>query len=500
MMVGTVPTSVPQIILMGNWLIGLNFSQKWLRLKSNKIFWVLSSVFLIHVIGLLYTNDLGRGWEDVRTKIPLMFLPMIFFSEDPLSKKEFRALLMLFVAGCVVNTAWCMIYSFILHHTETVRNSSRFMSHIRLGLYLNLAIAVLCYLIYYETSVLKRILFFGVAVYLLASMFVLGLATGMANFVLLFIAACLWITWRQSLPVKLISVTILLVFLFLTINYVSDIRHQQLDVNPTANNKPSHVSAGGNLYIHFDSIGQKENGNYVLMNIQLEELQRVWKREFPADSFNYDQQHNLGRYEVLVRYMASKGLNKDSAAYVQLNAQDKENIRKGFSNYQYPEWGFFKRRVYELVNEYDEFSHNRYINGHSLTMRLYFWKAAVHVAKDNLLFGVGTGDVQQELNKTYVSTKSPLEEEWYKRPHNQFLTITVALGLIGLLIFLVSLFYPVFILRKQLPVLFWPFFLLAIFSFFLEDTLETQAGLTFYAFFNSLFVSRAVNHLDTKDT
>jgi O-antigen ligase len=124
-------------------------------------------------------------------------------------------------------------------------------------------------------------------------------------------------------------------------------------------------------------------------------------------------------------------------------------------------------------------------------MRLYFWKAAVTLIKKNVLFGVGTGDVQSELNKTYIETNSPLNVDWYKRPHNQFLTITVALGIIGSLLFLFSFLYPVTNLKKQMHPLFWPYFLVLCISFVLEDTLETQAGLSFYAFFYTLFISQA---------
>ena len=189
--------------------------------------------------------------------------------------------------------------------------------------------------------------------------------------------------------------------------------------------------------------------------------------------------------------MASKGLNKDSAGLTKLNADDFKNIQNNVTNYLYPTWSFLHKRIYEFVLEYDELVHERNINGHSLTMRLYFWKAATSVVKNNLLFGVGTGDVQTELNKTYMETDSPLSKEWYKRPHNQYLTITVALGLFGLIIFLISFLYPVIILKKHLHVLFWPYFLVLIVSFVLEDTLETQAGLSFYAFFFTLFISQA---------
>jgi O-antigen ligase len=194
---------------------------------------------------------------------------------------------------------------------------------------------------------------------------------------------------------------------------------------------------------------------------------------------------------VLLRYLTSKGLSKDSASLSGLSGEDIQHIKSNITNYRMKDWSYFHKRIYELVNEYDEFTHNRTVNGHSLSMRLYFWKAAIHVIKHNFITGVGTGDVQAELNQAYKETEAPLTEDWYKRPHNQFLTITVALGILGVLIFIFQLFYPAMALRKELHWIYWPFFVMAVISFLIEDTLETQAGLTFYAFFNTLFVSMA---------
>src|SRR5690606_20776188 len=98
-----------------------------------------------------------------------------------------------------------------------------------------------------------------------------------------------------------------------------------------------------------------------------------------------------------------------------------------------------------------------WVNGHSLTMRIYFWKAAFHTIKQNSLLGVGTGDMKQALNATYDEINSPLSQEWRIRPHNQFLSITLSLGIIGLLIFLFGIIYPAYALRKNLPKLFWAF-------------------------------------------
>ncbi len=500
MMMGTVPTSVPQFILLGNWLLEGNFRNKWIQLKSNTLFWILSSVFLIHVLGLIHTDDLAAGLKDVKTKMPLMFLPIIFFSSKPLSLKEFHLFLYFFIAGSVVNTAWCLIYSFVLHQNEVMRNASRFMSHIRLGLYLNLAVASCIYFIYQSKRFLFQLILGVLILYFVYVLYALGLATGILNFLVLLSLSLLVFIYRQNTVIKIVGVLLLVLLITIVTTYVLRINQAQIGVKPSDVNIPKQTTTSGRPYIHFEENGQKENGYFIQVNIQPIELQKEWKRRFPADSFDYQSGHNIGRYEVLIRYLSSKGLTKDSLALSQLNEEDFQNIQKNYTNSEYGQWSFLHKRIYEFVNEYDEFKHGRYVNGHSMTMRLYFWKAALQTIQKHTFFGVGTGDVQSQLNKTYVETHSPLSEEWYKRPHNQFLTVTVALGIFGLLIFIFSIFYPILKFRKELHVLFWPFILLALGSFLMEDTLETQAGLSFYAVFNSVLVAMAYykNHTDTK--
>ena len=492
MMIGAVPTSVPQFILLGNWLIEGNFKNKWQQLKPNRIFWLLSAVFAMHVLGLLYTADLKAGIAQFQITMPLFAMAFIFFSTAPLSEKEFHGMLYCFLAGCFCNTAWCLIYSFVLHHNEVVRDASRFMSHIRLGMYLNMAIATCVYFAVKAKRIFSRLSMIALALYFISTMLILGLASGLSGFFILLLFCLCVVIYRQRAIIKIALLAVIAVLAIAVAGYILKINNAQLAVKPTLNNTLLTRNAAGRELIYLDTLGQKENGNYVWINLQVDELRDEWNRQFPQDTFSYNPNpHNLGRFDVLVRYLASKGMNKDSAALAQLSTEDKTNIQKGISNYQYSSWSFLHKRTYELVNEYDDFKHHRNVNGHSLTMRLYFWQAALHVIKQHFFTGVGTGDVQDELNKAYAETHSPLEKDWYKRPHNQFLTISVAFGIFGLLLFIVSIVYPVVALKAWLPKLFWPFLIIVIISFLLEDTLETQAGITFYVFFNTLFLSVA---------
>ncbi len=491
-MMGTVPTSVPQFILLGNWIIEGDFKRKWNQLRSTKLFWIIISLPLIHIFGLLYTTDMEGGLLDLRIKLPLLFLPMLLFTTKPLSKKEFDFLLYCFLIGSFADTAWCLIYNYILHSTDIARNASRFMSHIRLGLYLNVAITCCFYFIYTAQKNTGKILFGLLLAYFVFVLFALGLASGIINLFIIGSVALFVFLLKQKLYIKIISAAVIIALVFYSYNFLSSVLNAQLATKNTDNNIQHTQSSTGKKYLNYKGTSQKENGNYVFINIQPDELRQEWKRRFPEDSFSYKPRlHNIERFQVILRYMASKGLNKDSIGLTKLNEEDFKNIRANITNYKYHEWSFLHKRMNEFIWEYDEFKNDRNINGHSLTMRLYFWKAAIFLIKKNSLTGVGTGDVQMELNKTYVETASPLTEHWYKRPHNQFITITVALGLIGLLVFLVSFSYPVIDLKKYLHPIFWPYFLILCLSFILEDTLETQAGLTFYAFFYTLFISKA---------
>lgn len=492
MMMGAVPTSVPQFVLLINWLLEGQFKHKWQTLKFNKLFWLLEVLFLIHVLGLVYSENLKAGLSDVQIKLPLMILPLVLFSTKSLNAKEIRFTLFAFLLGCLVNTGWCLLYSFFLHHEGQIRNTSRFMSHIRLGLYLNMAI-VICLFFYrsFKEQYLK-FSFLLLVIYFVFVMYSLGLASGLSILFILAFIFCIVIVFRQKWIYKLSTIFVFSAFSYLAFDYVKDIMREQFVSVNSPNNKPLKQSGSGRNYIHFDTLSQKENGNYIYMNIQLEELKQGWKKRCPEDSFSFPPHaHNLARYNVLLRYLASKGLNKDSVGVTSLSDLDLISIKQNISNSRFKDWSFLHQRIYELVNEYENFISERNINGQSVTMRFYFWKAAIFSIREHPLIGVGSGDVQSQMDQTYIQSKSPLKPEWYKRPHNQFLTIAVAFGLTGLCIVLFSLFYPMLLLRNELSILYFTFTVICFISFLSEDTIETQAGATFYAFFNTFFITNA---------
>jgi O-antigen ligase len=121
----------------------------------------------------------------------------------------------------------------------------------------------------------------------------------------------------------------------------------------------------------------------------------------------------------------------------------------------------------------------------STNNRIMIWHSSLEVIRNNKL-GVGTGDVKKHLTMEYEKMGMALAKERQFNAHNQYLQSAMAIGLQGLLILFLCLFLPMIKALKQGNYIYIFFLLLVALNFLFESMLETQAGVIFYAFFNSL--------------
>ncbi|MFM7900422.1 MAG: hypothetical protein ACKPAD_00385, partial [Bacteroidota bacterium] len=66
--------SIAQFMIAGSWVIGGNFADKLKRFFTSPITLLFFAVYLMHVLGLLWTSDMDSGMRDVRIKLPLLLL------------------------------------------------------------------------------------------------------------------------------------------------------------------------------------------------------------------------------------------------------------------------------------------------------------------------------------------------------------------------------------------------------------------------------------------
>ncbi|HOY32087.1 MAG TPA: O-antigen ligase family protein [Bacteroidales bacterium] len=126
----------------------------------------------------------------------------------------------------------------------------------------------------------------------------------------------------------------------------------------------------------------------------------------------------------------------------------------------------------------------------STSERILVWRASAEIIKNNPLLGVGTGDVKEELLHEYQNEHISYAIEKSINAHNQYLQTAVAIGLIGLLVLLFSLFVPMFRAVAHHHWIYFVFLFLIVMNLLFESMLERQAGVVFYAFFNALLWSR----------
>jgi len=120
----------------------------------------------------------------------------------------------------------------------------------------------------------------------------------------------------------------------------------------------------------------------------------------------------------------------------------------------------------------------------STSDRIEMWKASLDIIKPNILIGVGTGDVKDELIRKYKEKNIEHALELKLNDHNQYLQTFITLGLPGIVTLLLMLIIPIISALRHSYFLYFFFLLLFMINIFTESMFETQAGVVWYAFFN----------------
>jgi O-antigen ligase len=132
--------------------------------------------------------------------------------------------------------------------------------------------------------------------------------------------------------------------------------------------------------------------------------------------------------------------------------------------------------------------------GESSMERLIVWQSGWEIIKKNFVFGIGTGDVRNELVKKYREKGYTYAMDLRLNAHSQFIETFIALGLFGLIVLLLNIFIPMFFAFKNQDHIYFFFLILIAFNFLFESMLQTQAGTVFYGFVNVLLFSTGWNH------
>lgn len=482
------------ITLLSNWVLEFGWKEKVKRFKNNPALWSFLLIYLAIFISFFYSDNLIRAEREIRMWLPILIIPIVVATSQLLQKKEIKATLLLFCLS-ISFTTFQGLYIFVRHFDQigqNVRFLSPYLLHIRLSLLINIAIFSLWYLSFSKSffkSVLIRVLLSALSVWFVVFLLILQSVTGIVIFVIVSILLLLWFAFRSnSSIVKLgLSASFLLIFTLLIAYLVYNINRYYTRFPVDFTNLPE-KTVNGNIYRHDMLNKQYENGHLVWINICDNELDRGWQRISKIPFSEKDKAGNSIN-KTAIRYLASKGLAKDSIGLSKLDSVDVRLIENGVSSVIYREHkvGFYPR-FYQLLWEIDMYRTFGTISGSSVVQRYIFLKSTWGIIKKNLFFGVGIGDAKDELFKYYKANEPNLRQESWKSTHNQYLYIWLTSGLLGLTMFLFGFLFP--FLNKKMYQHFLPFtfMLILLISMFSIETFERFLGTSFIAFFYSIFI------------
>ena len=456
---------------------------------TNKPALIFSSILLLHVAGLIFTTDFDYAIKDLRTKLPLFLLPLFLSTSGSFGRRQFFGLMFLFIASVVART---FINSWNLFHGDFVdiRDISRSISHIIVALLASFSLFTLLYFILRKRTFhpLLKVIFALVFVWLLVFIVLAHSDTGLVvTGVTLFLLLIVYFFRIPNRWVKLGFAVFLVAGIAGISWYFAKVNEDYHHVNPVDLSKLEPYTKLGNPYIHNTEDLQTENGNYVWIYIQFDEMKQAWNKRSKIGFDSVDMKNQLIR-NTLTRFLASKGYRKDAEGVNRLTQQEVGAIEKGVANVIFMNGFSIRGSIYELIWGYEDYKKHGDPTGSSLMQRFEFWKASLGLIRDNWLTGVGTGDMNIAFQQQYVKMHSKLAPSQRWRSHNQFLSIFVGFGIFGFIWFLFAILYPPFILRRFNDYFFLVFFIIAMISMLPEDTIESQAGVTFFAFFYALLL------------
>lgn len=471
--------SISMMFIVLNLLLEGDFITYCRNIRQNRAFLLLAAFFLLHVIGLLWSSNMEYGLHDLRVKLPILVVPLAL-TVKPVADKDHLSFVFL---GFLASLTLTSVYNFLAYkgllgnyQYDDIRGMSLFSSHVRYSLLIVMGITILIFNEHWQNRLLKLTRFI-IILWFLYYTYYSQVLSGMMTLAGVLFIGLIYLIWKYnkwiaitSFSIVSLAAIILAVWIFKPITFDSS-EYSNLPFK----------SAEGNIYYHKPRSVSPETKKPVEIYICDIELKREWEKK---SKIPYDGRDIKGQpiRTTLIRYMSSKDLKRDAEGFRSLNAKDIRKIEQGHASHFTTG---FMARIYGLQYQLNNTGNP---NGHSFLQRIEYWKTGLMIAKDNFIGGIGTGDVQDVFDQKYDEVNSPLNPENRRRSHNMYLTVLLTFGILGLFLFLwihsEHLFYNI----QEQNLIAVAFMVIIMLSYLVEDTLETQTGVTFFALFYGLFL------------
>lgn len=479
-------------VLGGVMLVTALFEDTWKnkigRLKGRKYLLAPIGIFAIYVLSSVWGLKAGFAYYDLQKTFFFLILPIAFLFGKELTQLQKRIIFLFFLSGIVVAILVGIInYSLSNLHVHKIT----LVSHIRFSFQLIVGFWFLVLAMQYNLARLTRNEIYGVILTILGLvgfLFFQQSLTGIIAFSGTFLYFISLVVFKGQKKYRFIPIVFMGLIVFLPLYYINRAYNSFYKLEEVNIQKLDRTTKSGNPYYHNIQDKLVENGNYVHLYICEVEMQTEWNKK---SNVKYDELDKNG-YSVkstLIRYLSSKGLRKDAEGLQALSFRDIKNIENGMANVIFQNKLSLYPRIYQTFWEYYVYTTTGNANNQSFSQRLEFAKAALLIIKENLWFGVGTGNWKEEFSQAFKKNNSDFNERWYASSHNQYLNYMVKFGLIGFFVITMLLVYPIIKTGVYKNLLFQLFIVLIVLGNFSDSNLESHMGSAFFVFFFCFFLT-----------
>lgn len=474
------------------------WKNKVARIKSRRIILLIPAIYLVYIISTIATLKYDHSFYDLRKVLFYLLFPLAFGFGKELNDQQKRFVLFTFTGSVLFAMIVSLVKWIIYPHDGnfSVHNIS-LISHIRFSFQLILVIWFLVFfsIFSYSKLKLKQLYLAGIVVtFTFAYLVFQQSLTGILAFITsgLFFLFYLFNKTKGEYKVPLIVAFLLLIIVPAV--YVLQVIKNFYKIDWVDQETIDLYTEEGNAYQHDFNNKMIENGHYVGLYVCEKEMREAWNKR---SAVKYDSIETNG-YPVsatLIRYLTSKGYRKDAKGVEALKQQDIQNVEKGMANYIFQRKYSLYPRIYQTIWEYYVYTQTGYSNHQSFSQRIEFAKAAITIIKKYPLLGVGTGRWKQEFAIAFKENNSRLDESLYASSHNQYLNYMVKFGIVGFLLIMFLLVYPVVKTKRYSDPLFMVFLVFMFFANFADSNLESHMGSSFFFFFYCFFMFGSISYL-----
>jgi len=476
--------SLGQFIMAGGWLLTENLPERIRKAIRQPAYWLITGLFLIHLLGLWNTEDFKYAFRDLRIKLPLLLMPLLFAAGPEITAAQYRNIFIALLTGVLISTgAGYAIRAGITGTTVSdYRDYSPFISHIRLSLLIDLCLAWLFIRPLFKDGK-SRFLNLLLIVWLLGYLLMIQSITGL---LILLLLIPVWLTGKYiAQPDTVRKFTVIMVWVVIFTGggllykyvFVDAIRYVAFHPHPA-----SQKTARGSSYETNFNRQDLEEGRLVWENYCTNEMNDALVSRTGKNLWQTDDKGQMLQV-TLLRYLTAKDYNKDYEGVMHLKEEEIQDIIHGIPSPAHREGRVYPwQRIKDLANEYRIWYYSGWANGQSMVMRFEYARIALGIIGRHPITGVGTGDIPASWKDAYQQRNTGLEEKWQLRAHNQYLSFGIAFGIGGILYLAGVMGYLFAVAYRRSDLMLTIFLVIATVSFLGEDTLETQAGVTFFAF------------------